>query len=99
MSTNDTERAAKYAYKAVKAPWIAEQVDALNAFQQSGLLHQFTCPGHEGGGDRTLVATRRGWICPHCDYAQDWAHDFMFQKREPISALAIIKDTFFKEQN
>jgi hypothetical protein len=59
------------------APWTAEQVDALNRFQHAGTVHEFTCPGHEGGGDRTLVATRDGWICCHCDYRQNWAHAFM----------------------
>lgn len=27
--------------------------------------------------DRELVATINGWICPTCDYTQDWAHEFM----------------------
>lgn len=61
----------------VKAPWTTEQVDALNAFQKLSQFHPFTCPGHEGGGDRDLVATRRGWICCHCDYTQDFAHEEM----------------------
>jgi hypothetical protein len=61
----------------IKAPWNAEQVDNLNRFQRCGFLHSFTCPGHEGGGDRTLFATRKGWICPHCGYTQDWAHEIM----------------------
>ena len=57
-------------------PWTAEQVDALNRWQRAGIVHEFTCPrDHEG--DRTLVATRDGWICCHCDYRQDWAHAFM----------------------
>jgi len=24
-----------------------------------------------------LIATENGWICPVCDYKQDWAHNFM----------------------
>jgi hypothetical protein len=24
-----------------------------------------------------LLATKAGWLCPHCDYRQDWAHPFM----------------------
>ena len=60
----------------VKAPWSAEQVDNLNRYQHSGIMHPFTCPGGHDG-DRELVATRNGWICCHCDYRQDWAHDFM----------------------
>lgn len=61
----------------IEAPWTAEQVDNLNRFQRCGQFHPFTCTGHAGGGDRTLVATRSGWICPHCDYKQNWAHEFM----------------------
>jgi hypothetical protein len=61
----------------IKAPWTSKQVDSLNQFQHSGMMHPFTCPGHEGDGDRNLVATRSGWICCHCDYRQDWAHDWM----------------------
>jgi hypothetical protein len=62
----------------IKAPWTAAQVDGLNRYQRFGKMHPFTCPGHDGGGDRDLVATRSGWICCHCDFRQDWAHDFMF---------------------
>lgn len=69
----------------MKAPWTAEQVDALNRFQTAGFMHPFTCPGHEGGGERTLVATRNGWICCHCDYTQDWAHEFMTEM--PVNPL------------
>lgn len=63
------------------APWTAEQVTHLNAFQRSGRMHPFTCgqrdqhPNSEG----VLVATEAGWHCPAmgCDYQQDWAHTFM----------------------
>lgn len=61
----------------ITAPWTAVEVDALNAYQQMNLFHPFTCPGHEGGGSRDLVATRKGWICCHCSYTQNWAHRFM----------------------
>jgi hypothetical protein len=49
-------------------------------------MHPFTCPnrgGHpEVAGDKgILVPTVRGWICPFCDYTQDWAHDFMMGSR------------------
>lgn len=30
-------------------------------------------------GDRTLLATTNGWICPHCDYKQDNAHPMMLK--------------------
>lgn len=59
------------------APWTSDQVDRLNRFQRLGYVHEFTCPDAHDGADRTLVATRAGWICPHCDYRQDWAHAVM----------------------
>lgn len=68
-----------------------EQVRHLNEFQQ-GPLHPFTC-GNNHKGDRVLFATVRGWICPCCDYTQDWAHSFMADgsalkaAREQLAAL------------
>ncbi len=66
----------------IEAPWTKEQVDGLNAYQEAGRMHPYTC----GSGNRTddkhldgegkLVATTDGWVCPYCDYKQDWAHDF-----------------------
>lgn len=70
----------------IKAPWTAEQVDNLNRFQRQSLFHPFTCPGHEDGGDRSLVATRSGWICCHCGYRQDWAHKGMLEFDEETAA-------------
>lgn len=59
----------------ITAPWTIEQARALNKWQRLGYVHEFTCPrDHE---DRALVASTVGWLCPHCDYMQDWAHDFM----------------------
>jgi len=59
-----------------------DEVKSLNEYQQSGVFHPFTC-----GGDRTdekhldgeglLVATEDGWVCPFCEWRQDWAHDSM----------------------
>jgi hypothetical protein len=59
----------------ILAPWTDKQVAALNRFQSYGLVHPFTCPGHDGDGDRTLLATNAGWVCRHCSYTQNWAHD------------------------
>lgn len=56
----------------VTAPWTAQQVRALNEWQTSEMFHPFTC----ASGD-TLRATESGWVCPHCDYTQAWAHEFM----------------------
>jgi hypothetical protein len=60
-----------------------EEVESLNAYQKARVFHPFTC----GSGNRTdskhldgegiLVATTEGWVCPYCEYRQDWAHDFM----------------------
>jgi hypothetical protein len=55
------------------APWDDDQVASLNGFQSAGWVHPFTCTK----GSHTLVATPKGWICPHDTYTQDWAHDFM----------------------
>ncbi|MBF9135149.1 hypothetical protein I0C86_40435 [Plantactinospora sp. S1510] len=61
-------------------PWNADQVAALNRFQQSGWLHPFTCGDGDHGGSRpALVAAKDGWYCPDvpCGYTQPWAHVFM----------------------
>jgi len=62
----------------------ADQILLLNKAQTAGHIHPFTCPNRSDGqhrefnGDKgALVATRRGWICPWCDYIQDWAQEFM----------------------
>lgn len=70
------------------APWTEEQVAALNQFQNARWMHPFTCGKREGhpldpeGDYGVLVATKDGWICRHCDYTQDWAHDFMLKNWE-----------------
>lgn len=71
----------------IKEPFSADQVAALNAYQARAGSHPFTCANRGDGNHRdhpvgrndrgTLVATTRGWICPFCDYVQDWAHEFM----------------------
>jgi len=65
-----------------------EEVVNLNDYQRSGQFHPFTCGNgddpnhpHPYGGNGVLVATVRGWICPFCDYAQNWAHEFIKEKR------------------
>lgn len=68
------------------APWTDEEVAALNAYQEGGWFHPFTCgrcrdadPDFPLKDEHKLVATNDGWICPTCDYTQDWAHEMMFQ--------------------
>lgn len=56
-----------------------DEVQSLNEYQHSGAFHPFTCgSGHRCDpqhldGEGLLVATVDGWICPFCDYRQDWA--------------------------
>lgn len=67
-----------------------DQVANLNAYQVAGRFHPFTCPNRNlkthrifNGDLGALVATVRGWICPWCDYTQEWAHDFMCEPLPP----------------
>jgi len=70
----------------IYAPWDANTVDALNAFQYRENFHPFTCPhthldgnGIVRGGEVKLHAYSTGWKCSDikCDYTQSWAHEFM----------------------
>ncbi|MFJ8798467.1 hypothetical protein [Streptomyces sp. NPDC102487] len=63
----------------IHAPWTSKQVAALNAFQQRGGIHPFTCNREVHPAPLVLLAHRDGWHCsePACDYRQDWAHAFM----------------------
>jgi len=67
----------------VFTPWSDEQVEILNAYQNNSRLHEHTCLNDHGDLSRTLIATNNGWICPNCDYTQDWAHSFVFKRNEP----------------
>jgi hypothetical protein len=63
----------------VKAPWTPEQVAALYRWQTHGGIHPFTCGNRENHPPHLyfLIPTVRGWICPFCDYTQDWCHSIM----------------------
>jgi hypothetical protein len=61
-----------------------EQVKQLWHYQfgPGDRMHPFTCGNRDDhpviAGDKgVLIPTTRGWICPCCDYKQDWAHNFM----------------------
>lgn len=74
----------------IRAPFTPAQVTALNAYQQAGRMHPFTCGGDHAPGSPALVAYTDGWRCPqpygeHCNYRQDWAHAFMAEP-PPVSA-------------
>lgn len=63
----------------VTAPFSSSQVESLNAYQTSGVFHEFTCPHNHGYGPTILVATLGGWLCANarCSYVQNWAHGLM----------------------
>lgn len=77
----------------VRAPFTPEQVEQLNRYQQGGWMHPFTC-GVGTGRHLDLVATEAGWICPDCDYTQDWAHGFMAD-REVLDSLEASRRELF----
>lgn len=63
-----------------RVPWGPDQVDSLNAYQAEAPMHPFTCINRGDDGhpfEGLLLATPSGWVCPDCDYRQDWAHAFM----------------------
>lgn len=78
----------------IQVPWTAEQIEGLNRYQQNRRVHPYTCgnrsaPGHkeyaEAHGERDvgiLIATERGWVCPVCDYTQEWAHGMSLRLSE-----------------
>lgn len=60
-----------------------EKVLELNEHQKNERYHPYTCGNRDSkenphplmnGDNGVLVPTVRGWICPFCDYTQDWAH-------------------------
>ena len=61
------------------APFTDSEVKNLNDWQESGLVHPFTCPNRSDGRHDydILHAWPDGWRCNFCDYTQAWAHDFM----------------------
>ena len=55
--------------------------EAKCEFDTSGATHS------TAGGDRgILIATQAGWVCPHCEYTQDWAHS-LATKPMPMADL------------
>lgn len=66
-----------------EAPWSPDQVVSFAKKQVDGQFHPYTCANRGDGKHRNvygdlgaLVPTVRGWICPFCDYTQNWAHQF-----------------------
>lgn len=75
----------------------ATEVTQLAAHQMSGRYHPYTCANRGDGNHRdvygdlgALVPTIRGWICPFCDYTQEWAHGTGSDKpTEPANGGAV----------
>jgi hypothetical protein len=67
-----------------RAPWNAEQVKALNTYQVNSRFHPYTCDGCDNRDG--LIATIHGWICPWCDYRQDWCHHLSLHVPKPLQA-------------
>lgn len=86
----------------IEAPFTDTQVRGLNEYQ-TGIdfghrMPPFTCGnrgdgkhGEEGGDKGVLIATAKGWVCPSCEYTQDWAHSFMASSRSSFMP------TFFEQ--
>ncbi len=74
-----------------RSPWTPDQVASLNAYQQSGVMHPFTCGDTECRRvcSEPLAARGDGWYCMRCGYTQDWAHAWMadWSWRAPVSRL------------
>ena len=75
--TEDQKKALEGLPKRIETPFTPAQVQALNEYQTIGHFHPFTCGTDSRHGGGALVATEAGWICPDCDYTQNWAHGFM----------------------
>ena len=58
----------------IYAPWTDEQVANLQRWQDSEMVHSYTC----GACGYDLVPQNDGWICPvpRCQWRQTWAMDF-----------------------
>jgi hypothetical protein len=70
----------------VKAPFTDQQVARMNAYQEMGIYHPYTCPRRDPethkvyyGDLGTLFATRMGWICRDCPYVQETVHDYILE--------------------
>jgi glutaredoxin len=75
-----------------------DEVVKLAAYQANDFWHPFTCPNRSDGNHRyvfgdvgALVPTTRGWICPFCDYTQNWAHSAMLEGGLDLKADVIVR--------
>lgn len=65
----------------VKAPFTQQQAARMNAYQEMGIYHPYTCPQRGDGKHTTrngvLLATTAGWICLDCPYVQETVHEYV----------------------
>lgn len=71
----------------IYAPWDEDQVKQLQAFQDFGNFHAFTC-GNDHGRPVNLMPDEEGWYCPveDCEYTQDWAWIAMLDQRNLLNS-------------
>jgi hypothetical protein len=73
----------------IRKPFTDDQVRELNRYQTAGFFHPFTCGNAQCR--EILLATVEGWVCPKCDYTQNWAHEFMADKMANDNGEALIE--------
>lgn len=66
----------------IYAPWDGAQVAHLYHWQNSPIVHPYTCPREHHVEQTNLWPTPHGWVCDDsaCDYQQDWAWSFSLLK-------------------
>lgn len=80
------------------APWTKKQVDALNRWQTIENVHPYTCGNRtENHCQGVLKATIDGWICPFCDYKQNWAFDYMMEEQLWLDLAQQARDRWNEE--
>jgi hypothetical protein len=63
-------------FELIIAPFSANQVEAINKYQDNDFVHPLTCGNNRTDenhtdGEGILKATKDGLICPFCDYKQN----------------------------
>ncbi|MBO3272149.1 hypothetical protein [Hymenobacter defluvii] len=79
------------------APWSPEQVQLINAYQQSGSPLRLLCPHRSDAVGDTLFqalaprtnkgllhATAAGLRCSYCQHVQEWCWAFMTKPEPPV---------------
>lgn len=53
-------------------PFSEDQIKSINEFQNSEVMHPFTCCDHQ-----SMVAEKDGMRCLKCNRLQEWVHEWM----------------------